>query len=108
MSTTNFESLEFVRTLVAAGVPPAQAEAMARGLAKSFKTTLEGQIAMKADVQALSGDVQSLGVEIKTELKAMREEIQDQVQSEVRVLLTWQMFGLALIALIVILARVIG
>ena len=106
--TTNFETLEFARTLVAAGMPPAQAEAMARGLAKSLKTALDGQVAMKSDVQALSGDVQSLGGELKAEIRTIRSEVQDQVQSEMRFLLTWLLFGLAFVALIVILARVIG
>ena len=106
--SANFETLEFVRTLIASGVPPAQAEAMARAYSKSLKTALDTQAASKSDMQALSGDVQSLNGEIKTELKAMREEILDQVQSEIRGLLTWLLFGLAFIALIVILARVIG
>lgn len=104
----NFETLEFVRTLVASGVPPAQAEAMARAYAKSLKSALDGQVASKADVQALSGDVQSLGGELKAEIKALRADIADQVQSEVRFLLTWLLFGLAFVALIVILARIIG
>lgn len=104
----NFETLEFVRTLIASGVPPAQAEAMARAFTKSLKSALDTQAASKADLQMLSGDVQSLGGELKTELKSMRNDIQDQIQSESRALLVWLMFGLAFISLIVILARIIG
>lgn len=104
----NFETLEFVRTLIASGVPPAQAEAMARAFTKSLKSALDTQAASKADLQMLSGDVQSLGGELKTELKSMRNDIQDQIQGESRALLVWLMFGLAFISLIVILARIIG
>ena len=106
--TANFETVEFVRTLIASGVPPAQAEAMARAYTKSLKVALDTQTASKADVQALSGDIQSLNGEIKTELKALRSDLLDQVQSEIRSLLIWMLFGLAFISLIVILARIVG
>lgn len=104
----NFETLELVRTLVASGMPPAQAEAMAHALAKSIKTAPDETAVTKSDIHALAGDMQAISGEIKTELRAMRDEIQEQVQGEIRFLLTWLMFGLALVALIVILTRVIG
>lgn len=106
--SANFETVEFVRTLIASGVPPAQAEAMARAFTKSMKAALENQTASKSDVQALSGDIQSLNGEIKTELKSLRNDVLDQVQSEIRSLLIWMLFGLAFISLIVILARIVG
>lgn len=106
--TASFETIEFVRTLIASGMPPAQAEAMARAHTRSLKAALESQVASKSDVQALSGDIQSLNGELKTELKSLRNDVMDQVQGEIRALLMWMLFGLAFVALIVILARVIG
>ncbi|MBX9736587.1 MAG: CCDC90 family protein, partial [Phycisphaerales bacterium] len=91
----NFETLEFVRTLTASGVPPAQAEAMARAYAKSLKSGIEANAAGKADVQALSGDIQQLGGELKSELKALRQDLQSELQSEVRSVLTFLLFGIA-------------
>lgn len=103
----NFETLEFVRTLTASGVPPQQAEAMAHAYARSLKTAIDSNAATKADLQVLSGDIQQLGGELKSEIKTMRQELQSDLQSEVRGLLTWLLFGLAFVALVVILARVI-
>lgn len=105
---TNFETLELVRTLVASGLPQAQAEAMAKAYARSLKSAVEAQVAAKSDVQALSGDIQSLSGELKTEIANLRAEMIAEVQSEVRGVLTWVMLGLAILGVIVILTRVIG
>lgn len=104
---TGFEPQEYIRTLTAAGVPPAQAEAMARAHAKSLKSAIDQQGASKSDLLMLSGDIQQLGGEIKSELKTLRSELVSEMQSEIRGIITWLLFGLAFVAFIVILARII-
>jgi len=57
MAAIAFDTLKFVRRLKDAGVPEKQAEAEAEALAEVFSEALETQLATKADMVRLEGEL---------------------------------------------------
>jgi len=82
MAVVTFDTLKFVKTLEAAGVPPQQAEAMSAAVRDSHETA---DLVTKSDVDKLSKDVDSkfdlLRLELDSRFKAfdstLRHEISD-------------------------------
>ena len=60
MSAITFDTLKFVRRLKDAGVPEKQAEAEAEALAEVFSEALETQLATKADMVRIEGELKLL------------------------------------------------
>lgn len=54
MSTITFDTLKFTKTLEKAGVPPAQAEAMAEAFREA---SAEAEVATKRDIERLEGKI---------------------------------------------------
>jgi len=57
MTTITFDTLKFVRRLKAAGVSEQHAEAEAEALAEVFSEALDTQLATKADIARLEGEL---------------------------------------------------
>jgi hypothetical protein len=57
MPTITFDTLKFARRLREGGVPEKQAEAEAEALAAVFAEALENQLATKADVVRVEGEL---------------------------------------------------
>ncbi len=57
MATITFDTLKCVRRLKAAGVSEKHAEAEAKALAEVFSEALDTQLATKADVARLEGEL---------------------------------------------------
>ncbi|MBK6905622.1 MAG: DUF1640 domain-containing protein [Rhodocyclaceae bacterium] len=72
MSTITFDTHKFVKRLESAGVPQAQAEAMADVQREALAEALDVALATKADVQAVRSDMRELRVEMMGEMKLSR------------------------------------
>jgi len=57
MATITFDTLKFVRRLKEAGVAEKHAEAEAEALAEVFSEALDTQLATKADIARLEGEL---------------------------------------------------
>src|SRR5437016_129839 len=69
MATMPFDTLKLARRLEEAGFPPKQAGDTAEALAEAF-----GELATKADVDALKADIDALGVALKADNAHLRAE----------------------------------
>ena len=76
MSTITFDTLKFVERLEKAGVPREQATAMAEAQREVFSETLDNTLATKADIARLDNNVTRLEAQTKTDMAALRSEIQ--------------------------------
>lgn len=65
MSTITFDTMAFVETLTAAGVPEAQAKAEAKAVTVAISSAVDMSLATKADVQAVKNDVQAVSMAVR-------------------------------------------
>lgn len=72
MTTITFDTHKFIKRLESAGVPAAQAEAMAEAQREVFAEALEAQIATKADVVELRHELRETRTEILGEMRLNR------------------------------------
>jgi hypothetical protein len=106
--TLVFDSHSFVKRLTAAGMPEAQAEALAGEHSRWF----DDGLATKADVRDLAKTSDLIDFAKKTELKEMELRLEVRIEAMKSDILKW-MFGtiglqtLALLAAIVTLAKAI-
>lgn len=56
-SAITFDTLQYVDTLVSAGVPEAQAKAMAKAQAQAIESATDIRLATKSDIQELRNDM---------------------------------------------------
>lgn len=68
MSTITFDTLQYVDTLTSAGVPEAQAKAMAKAQSIAIESATDIRLATKGDIQSIKGDI----VEMRHELNLLR------------------------------------
>jgi hypothetical protein len=57
MSTITFDTLQYVDTLTSAGVPEAQAKAMAKAQAQAIDSATDIRLATKGDIQDLKNEM---------------------------------------------------
>jgi len=57
MSTITFDTMEFVDTLVSAGVPEAQAKAEAKAVNAAIASAVDMTLATKSDISLVRGDI---------------------------------------------------
>ncbi|MBJ7262861.1 MAG: DUF1640 domain-containing protein [Burkholderiaceae bacterium] len=80
MAVVTFDTLKFVKTLEAAGIPPQQAEAMSAAVRDSHETA---DLVTKSDVDKLSKDVDSkfdlLRLELDSRFKAFDSTLRHEI-----------------------------
>lgn len=65
MSSITFDTIAFVDTLTAAGVPEAQAKAEAKAVTIAIASAVDMSIATKSDVQAVKNDIQAVSMAVR-------------------------------------------
>ena len=75
MSTTTFDTLEFVETLKAADVPEEQAKAHAKALSIITETTLATKSDLEHSLGTLRFDFNTLRLEVKADINTLRLEV---------------------------------
>jgi len=90
MSAITFDTLKFVERLEQAGVPRAQAAAIAEAQRDVFSEALESELATKGDIRAVREDLTGFGARIDRRIDAIDAEIR---------LLKWMMGVLIAIAI---------
>lgn len=125
----HFDTLEFVKTLTASGLPPPHAEAIARAHAKSMGNLVEHDLATKPDIKVLraeikadidglrsemsglrselKADMSSLRSELKADINSLRSELKAEFQTELRSLKYAASIAMAFLSLVVIMSRFI-
>ena len=69
MASITFDSLEFVETLIKAGVPEAQAKAEAKAINSAFKQIMESkELATKQDLAILESNLRKDMAEMKSDM----------------------------------------
>jgi hypothetical protein len=71
MSTITFDTLQYVDTLTSAGVPEAQAKAMAKAQAQAIESTTDIRLATKGDIQDLKLSI----VDIRKDMAELKSEM---------------------------------
>jgi hypothetical protein len=71
MATVTFDTMQYVDTLTEAGVPEAQAKAMAKAQSVAIESATDIRLATKNDVIVIREDIQA----IKHELKSIEANI---------------------------------
>jgi len=64
MSTITFDTLQYVDTLTSAGVPEAQAKAMAKAQAQAIDSASDIKLATKSDVSNIREDIRKVENEL--------------------------------------------
>lgn len=85
--TVHFDTLDFVKTLTAAGVSQAHAEAMAKAHAKLMDDLVRNELASKADLNTQRADMRAdfksesagLRAELKSEMADLRSELKTEI-----------------------------
>jgi hypothetical protein len=72
MNTITFDTLKYAKTLRAAGVTEAQAEAMAQAQRDSLAEALESQLATKADVKSVKEDLAEDIAAVKADITLLK------------------------------------
>jgi hypothetical protein len=72
MATVTFDTMAFVDTLTAAGVPEQQAKAEAKAVTAAIASAVDMSLATKGDIQAVSMAVRDLTIKTEAEFKNMR------------------------------------
>ena len=80
MATVTFDTLQYVDTLTAAGVPEAQAKAMAKAQATALEQTSKdidyvSRNDLKTDIGELRGDMHQLESGLRRDMSEMKAEI---------------------------------
>jgi len=82
MATVGFDTLKFVETLRAAGLPDGQARAISQAVREAHDTA---ELASSRDLRdagtALRGDMQSLAAGLRTDMQALRAEVKSDMQA---------------------------
>ncbi len=120
--TVHFDTLEFVKTLTASGVPQTQAEAMARAHAKSLSDLVQNELASKADlavlradmradfkseISGLRADISGLRAETDGKIGQLKSELKADFQTELRSLKYGASIAMAFLSLVVVFQRFI-
>ena len=83
--TVHFDTLDFVKTLTAAGIDAKHAEALARAHAKSMDDLVANELASKADLNGLRGDMvgqmAALRAEVRSQTDTLRAEMKSQTDT---------------------------
>lgn len=87
----HFDTLQYTKTLRAAGIPEEHAEAMAAAQKATLAECLDTTLATKADIAATKADIQKVRVatkadiqEVRTELKADIQEVRDELKADIQ------------------------
>ena len=83
MATVTFDTLKFVETLKAAGIPEAQAKALAEAQREAFAETLNTTLATKSDIFGLKQDISDVRSGLKQDISDVRSELKQDI-SDVR------------------------
>jgi hypothetical protein len=76
MSTLTFDTLKFAKTLTAAGVPSAQAEAEAEALANALEESGKmASLATKQDVDVLQKDIAVVKAELEVKIAETKADL---------------------------------
>jgi hypothetical protein len=80
MATVTFDTMQYVDTLTAAGVPEAQAKAMAKAQATALEQTSKdidyvSRNDLKTDIGELRGDMHQLESGLRRDMSEMKAEI---------------------------------
>ena len=76
MSSITFDTMEFVDTLTAAGVPEAQAKAEAKAINSAFKQIAESKdVATKQDLAQLQHDIAIVESNLRKDMAELKSEI---------------------------------
>ncbi len=79
--TVHFDTLDFVKTLTAAGIEAPHAEALARAHAKSMDDLVSNELCTKTDLHALRVEVRAQNDTLRAEMKAQSDTLRAEMKS---------------------------
>ena len=81
--TVHFDTLEFVKTLTAAGVETAHAEAMARAQARSLDEVVSAELATKADLKVQRAEIRADHDKLRAEVRADHDKLKSELGANI-------------------------